>query len=628
MMSRLISGLAAIALGLSALLAPTGASAQSPASSSEKSDDKDKSGSSERDEAAEREAQEAADRAAAEAAMIAEATSRLQDDLSRTRQVREAARDRYLVAKRRADKLAREVAQNKSAVDQARRIVGQYARSIYMGGPTDLTLLASVIDTDEPGDLIRRADSARRVGGSKDYEFREAMEVLRRTEETKLASDAAQSAAGASLGAVDDQLNGLRRQLAGVAGQWADHLAVTTSLLDPEQAERNSKAAASWAAYLTRLADLRVPVITASQIKTSDLPDGVTASRSVPGTAVWKSGSDRVVVLPERVIAAVTYAVSALGTPYRWQANTAGELDCSSLIDRAWNMPTVGPSAKDNKRALVAGGVPGLAERTALLPSDSGIIGDIAFLSDRRHGVNHAGIVLDDSTMIAADASSGGVNAIPIPSNRLWKVGRQVLPGPKRANALPKTTGKPWQCGADPSALMTTPDGKVIGSPVQCPAKPEVFGELNLVPEAIAVGRCVAAIWSQITTIGGWRPSDPYPDHPSGHAVDIMMPGGCSTDPANVAIGNAISMFFMKHAKRFGINYIIWHQKIWTSSQPITQPAQWRGMGGRGNCTANHMDHVHITVGNPPPGAATPLPSPSDEPKRKSKSPKKKPGKR
>lgn len=84
-----------------------------------------------------------------------------------------------------------------------------------------------------------------------------------------------------------------------------------------------------------------------------------------------------------------------------------------------------------------------------------------------------------------------------------------------------------------------------------------------------------------ITNIGGYRPGDPR-DHGSGHAVDVMI--------TSKAQGDEVAAFAMAHAAEFHITYIIWRQRIWSPG------GSWRPMADRGGATANHFDHVHISV--------------------------------
>ena len=117
------------------------------------------------------------------------------------------------------------------------------------------------------------------------------------------------------------------------------------------------------------------------------------------------------------------------------------------------------------------------------------------------------------------------------------------------------------------------------------------WSEKNLSFDAVVIGRYVNVAWPEIKTVGGWRPSDPYPDHPSGRAVDIMMPnGGAGKDKK---LGDAIVKELQRNADAFGIEYILWRQRSWQAGDGINK---WSGMADRGSASANHVDHIHITV--------------------------------
>jgi hypothetical protein len=83
--------------------------------------------------------------------------------------------------------------------------------------------------------------------------------------------------------------------------------------------------------------------------------------------------------------------------------------------------------------------------------------------------------------------------------------------------------------------------------------------------------------------------SDPLPDHPSGHAVDCMLPHY----KTNNALGWTIAKYLRAHAKELNIQYIIFDQHIWNIKY---DSLGWRAMADRGGDTANHKDHVHVTV--------------------------------
>ncbi|MGI9124587.1 MAG: hypothetical protein ACR2JM_07530 [Mycobacterium sp.] len=88
-------------------------------------------------------------------------------------------------------------------------------------------------------------------------------------------------------------------------------------------------------------------------------------------------------------------------------------------------------------------------------------------------------------------------------------------------------------------------------------------GMSGLVPNARGLVQYIMATYPGVRSIGGVR-SDPLPDHPSGHAVDIMI-------GSNMALGDDINADVQSQAGRFGVVYTMWR-------------------------VASHFDHVHVTV--------------------------------
>ena len=84
--------------------------------------------------------------------------------------------------------------------------------------------------------------------------------------------------------------------------------------------------------------------------------------------------------------------------------------------------------------------------------------------------------------------------------------------------------------------------------------------EKGLKPNAIKVHRAVRATFPQITSIGGVR-QDSIPDHPSGRALDLMIPNYKSA--SGKALGQKVALWAKANAESLGINYVIWDQHIW-----------------------------------------------------------------
>jgi hypothetical protein len=111
---------------------------------------------------------------------------------------------------------------------------------------------------------------------------------------------------------------------------------------------------------------------------------------------------------------------------------------------------------------------------------------------------------------------------------------------------------------------------------------PDPSVEYRLTPGAVYVYRSVCHAFPQITTYGGW---DDHGEHVTGKALDIMT--------GDVALGNEIAAFLQQHASELHIYDILWQQHIWT---PVRAGEGWRLFADRGSPTANHMDHVHVSV--------------------------------
>ncbi len=107
--------------------------------------------------------------------------------------------------------------------------------------------------------------------------------------------------------------------------------------------------------------------------------------------------------------------------------------------------------------------------------------------------------------------------------------------------------------------------------------------ESGLVSNAVAVHRAVCALFPGVSSYGGLRSGDGG-EHGSGQALDIMV---------STALGDEIAAYLQAHAGELGIRELIWRQRIWSTDRASDG---WRSMEDRGSVTANHYDHVHVTV--------------------------------
>lgn len=169
----------------------------------------------------------------------------------------------------------------------------------------------------------------------------------------------------------------------------------------------------------------------------------------------------------------------------------------------------------------------------------------------------------------------------------LWPQNWQSLgSGQSAAPTLPSAA--PTLPTIAPSTPVPSP---AVGVPAPNLSTPGKAPEAHLQPGAVQLNRVLSQMFPDISSIGGWREHDAFPDHPSGRALDIMV-------GSNKALGDQINQFLQANAAALGIDYTLWQQQTWNPGQnPV-------GMADRGSPTENHMDHVHAMVkagaaGNP-----------------------------
>ena len=120
---------------------------------------------------------------------------------------------------------------------------------------------------------------------------------------------------------------------------------------------------------------------------------------------------------------------------------------------------------------------------------------------------------------------------------------------------------KDWFAAESRRAVALTMTVAIATAPT-AEAVPLIGGN-GLCPNASALADYITVNYPAVRSIGGVR-ADSLPDHPSGHALDIMV-------GSDTALGNQIAADIRSQSARFGVEYVIWQQ-----------PA--------------HFDHIHVTV--------------------------------
>lgn len=315
--------------------------------------------------------------------------------------------------------------------------VDAYSSTVYetLAQPVELRALLSADDPrsflDGTGLLARlRADQDERLAGA-----------VRRQEAAIRAEDAATAtatAAGRRKDDLDRRNADATDRAAAVSSELRGVVADTDAAVVAQQRaqrQRDQTTAANWHAYLDRLTKAGITPPSARDLRdVGHFPPGLTPLAE-PGVAERTLASgERILVLPAETIAAVTYAVDALGKPYLPGRDGTGPTaySCDGLVRAAYG-------------AAVPAGV--TDQYAVLAPVTQPQPGDLVFLGPARYGVQGVGVVLDGKTMLAADARLAGVVVTDLPADTLG------FARPALAHAAPRQVpaatdgGLPWRCG-------------------------------------------------------------------------------------------------------------------------------------------------------------------------------------
>lgn len=193
--------------------------------------------------------------------------------------------------------------------------------------------------------------------------------------------------------------------------------------------------------------------------------------------------------------------------------------------------------------------------------------------SSARTSVSGAGVALTaPAAAQAADVSAGpaGVTAVAKPAPK-----PTPTKAPEKAEA--KTEAKSSE-SSQSSESSSSSSATVSGSGVSMAFYGWCEGK-GLGDNASKVCSAVRSNFG-ITNIGGFRAG--AGDHGAGKAVDVMVTG---------SRGDAVAQWAIDNMSAYDITYVIWKQRIWLAGS-----SGWRSMEDRGSVTANHYDHVHISV--------------------------------
>ncbi len=124
------------------------------------------------------------------------------------------------------------------------------------------------------------------------------------------------------------------------------------------------------------------------------------------------------------------------------------------------------------------------------------------------------------------------------------------------------------------------------------PQSPEIGGD-HITARMREVRDQIDRRFGPFPVIACYRPGGSG-EHPLGRACDFMLSsGGVMPAGPSVQRGYNVAAWARANASRLGIMYIIYRQRIWDIRMASSG---WVLLEDRGSITANHFDHVHISV--------------------------------
>lgn len=314
-------------------------------------------------------------------------------------------------------------------------------------------------------------------------------------------------------------------------------------------------------------------------------------------SAAPRRPSRRRVVVPLAVLASVSLGASLVIGPLGHQGveSTDPTMAAPMRVSRDEVRPELSPSASPSPTvsaspSVIPNATPSATSTAAPTPSPSASPAPAAAAAKAAPAPDYTTLGEDAGTRYATDSvnvRSGpgtGYDAFTTLAS-----GRQVTITERTADGWQQVSlkGKPGWIKATflsetaPKASGGSSSGDSGFSDAQC--KKAGGLEQNLTSRTASVLRALCAKFPGVSSYGGYRPgSGSY--HGSGQAIDVMVSGDYGWQIAKWARSNASSL---------GVIEVIYQQQIWTSQR---SGDGWRSMSDRGSASANHWDHVHISV--------------------------------
>ncbi|MCZ4120657.1 C40 family peptidase [Streptomyces sp. H39-S7] len=304
----------------------------------------------------------------------------------------EVATERYNGAKEQADlqsskveSLLNQVAQRTASLNDARRVLGQYAAAQYRSGGVDTT--STFLLSDTPQEFFDQTHQMKRMTSNQkdaveNFRVQQATTTTKRTEAVKGL----------------DALNASRTKLETEKQTVKEKLASAQKLLNTLTVQEKARLAAAAAKKAEE--DRKRAAAIAAKEKAARKAAAKEAAKAGTGTGTGTGGSGTS-SSSSQAEKAIAFARQQIGKPYVWGATGPTSFDCSGLTQAAWKaagitLPrTTWDQVKTGDRVSMS----------ELRP------GDLIFFYD---DISHVGLYIGDGNMIHAPHTGTVVKIAPI----------------------------------------------------------------------------------------------------------------------------------------------------------------------------------------------------------------------
>lgn len=363
-----------------------------------------------------------------------------------------AARDKVVAARRELSEAREERKAAEAALAKLRDEIDQLSRSAYIAQGR-LDHLSVLLSASGPKEMLAGSSIVSYLRAGQDRKLTTALDRLHAAESAEAEATRLENEAAARESELVQRSEDATNRADAVSSELRDPIAAASDAVAAQQErqrERNRKTKRNWQRYLDRLDKAGITPPNASALRDPDsLPPGLKPLRGDDGdplrgvaqASTPTSGGDRLLVLPEQTIDAVSDAIDALGKPYVPRAHGTGptSYSCDGLVNAVFSGAGLDQPRRAARQYATGKRVP-VAD---VQP------GDLVFIGPAKYGVQHVGIALDDETMLAADGRLAAVAVTDLPGEpTLLGVTRPSL-GDREPRRVPQRDDGEltWRCG-------------------------------------------------------------------------------------------------------------------------------------------------------------------------------------